>query len=299
MHRVNPLHMKGTSSEQRRMREGAKSHLRVSSPPWAPGSQRTSLPWSFRMSVSSVQSLSHVRLFVTPWTAARQTSLSITNSRSLLKFMSIELVVPSNHLILCCPLLLLPSIFLGCVSQYILLPDLGGFKFTFFHLPPWSLLPSDGLDILSGAANTDAKASEILSSPWGWSSPPRSTLVLIFVWILVPRWLVSSSSLSLISCWPWFCSLRMSSCQEVHCLPGKLIPENFIPGILQMGPDLAEFQMRWFRLKMGILVERGHKGRVMAIRGEWRWLLCMGIQIMLHGGSDFCNKFEGKRGSYI
>ena len=50
----------------------------------------------------SVQSLSHVQHFVTPWTAARQTSLSITNSQSLLKFMSIEWVMPSNHLILCC-----------------------------------------------------------------------------------------------------------------------------------------------------------------------------------------------------
>ena len=59
---------------------------------------------------SSVQSLSHVRLFVTPWTAACQASLSITNSQSLLKLMSIELVMPSNHLILCHPLLLLPSI---------------------------------------------------------------------------------------------------------------------------------------------------------------------------------------------
>ena len=60
---------------------------------------------------SSVQSLSCVRLFSTPWTAARQASLSITNSRSLLKLMSIESMMPSNHLILCCPLLLLPSIF--------------------------------------------------------------------------------------------------------------------------------------------------------------------------------------------
>ena len=51
------------------------------------------------------------RLFVTPWTAVRQASLSITNSRSLLKLMSIELMLPSNRLILCCPLLLLPSIF--------------------------------------------------------------------------------------------------------------------------------------------------------------------------------------------
>jgi len=60
---------------------------------------------------NSVQSLSRVQLFVTPWTAARQASLSITNSWSLLKLMSIESVMPSNHLILCCPLLLPPSIF--------------------------------------------------------------------------------------------------------------------------------------------------------------------------------------------
>ena len=60
---------------------------------------------------SLVQALSHVQLFVTPWTAARQASLCITNSRSLLKLMSIESVMPSNHVILCRPLLLLPSIF--------------------------------------------------------------------------------------------------------------------------------------------------------------------------------------------
>ena len=60
---------------------------------------------------NSVQSLSRVQLFVTPWTAERQASLSITNSQILLKLMSIELVLPSNRLILCCPLLLPPSIF--------------------------------------------------------------------------------------------------------------------------------------------------------------------------------------------
>ena len=59
----------------------------------------------------SVQLLSHVRLFATPWTAACQASLSITNSQSLLKLMSIESVMPSNHLILWYPLLLPPSIF--------------------------------------------------------------------------------------------------------------------------------------------------------------------------------------------
>ena len=60
---------------------------------------------------SSVLSLSHVQLFATPWTAACQASLSITSSQSLLKLMSITSVMPSNHLILCHPLLLLPSIF--------------------------------------------------------------------------------------------------------------------------------------------------------------------------------------------
>ena len=59
---------------------------------------------------SSVQSLSHVQLFVTPWTAACQASLSITNSRSSLKLTSIESMMPSSHLILCCPLFLLPPI---------------------------------------------------------------------------------------------------------------------------------------------------------------------------------------------
>ena len=60
---------------------------------------------------SSVQFLSHVRLFVTPWTATCKASLSITSSQSLLKIMSTESVLPSNHLILCRPLLLQPSIF--------------------------------------------------------------------------------------------------------------------------------------------------------------------------------------------
>ena len=64
-----------------------------------------------KVQFSSVQSLSHVQLFATPWTAACPAFLSINNFRSLLKLMSIESVLPSNHLILCHPLLLLPSIF--------------------------------------------------------------------------------------------------------------------------------------------------------------------------------------------
>ena len=71
------------------------------------------LHWNMTMfsdpGISSVQSFGHVWLFATPWTAARQASLSITNSWSLYKLISIELVMPSNHLILCRPLLLPPS----------------------------------------------------------------------------------------------------------------------------------------------------------------------------------------------
>ena len=67
--------------------------------------------WTVFGLFSSVQSLSRVQLFPTPRAAAHQASLSITNSQSLLKLMFIESVMPSNHLILCCPLLLLPSIF--------------------------------------------------------------------------------------------------------------------------------------------------------------------------------------------
>ena len=70
--------------------------------------------------ISSVQSLSRVRLFATPWTAARQAFLSITNSRSSLKLMSIELVMPSSHLILCCPLLL-------CLQSF---PASGSFRMS-------------------------------------------------------------------------------------------------------------------------------------------------------------------------
>ena len=89
--------------------------------PWHPGIEPTSPALTGRffttaapdyfIQFSSVQSLSRVWLFATPWTAACQPCLSITNSQSLLKLMSIESVIPSNRLILCCPLLLLPSIF--------------------------------------------------------------------------------------------------------------------------------------------------------------------------------------------
>ena len=91
------------------------------------------------LSVSSVLSLSRVRLFETPWTTAHQASLSITKSQSLLKLMSIESVMTSNHLNLCHPLLLPPSIFLSIrvfSSESVLFirwPKYWSFSFIFFY----------------------------------------------------------------------------------------------------------------------------------------------------------------------
>ena len=108
--------------------------------------------------ISSVQLLSRVRLFVTPWTAASQASLFITNSCSLLKLMSIELVMPSNHLILCRTLLLLPSIFpsIRVFSNesvlYIRWPKYWSFSFSIRLSNEYSGLVSfrmDWLDLLS------------------------------------------------------------------------------------------------------------------------------------------------------
>ena len=95
---------------------------------------------NFVFSLSSVQLFSRVQLFATPWTAARQASLSITSSQSLLKLMSIESVMPSNHLILCCPLLLLPSIF----------PSIGSFPMIWdFALDGQSIGVSASVSVLS------------------------------------------------------------------------------------------------------------------------------------------------------
>ena len=96
---------------------------------------------------SSVQKHSHVQLFATPWTAARQASLSITNSRSLLKRMSIALVMPSNHLILYCLLLLLPSIFpsTGVFSNESVLP----FRWPKYWSFSFSISPSKEIATIS------------------------------------------------------------------------------------------------------------------------------------------------------
>ena len=130
--------------------------------------------------LNSVQSLSRVQLFVTPWTAACQASLSITNSRSLLKLMSIELVMPSNHLMLCCPLLLLPSIFpsIRVFSNELVLrmrwPEYWSFSFGISSSNEYSGLISfriDWLDLLEVQGNLrsllqhhSSKASNLLHS---------------------------------------------------------------------------------------------------------------------------------------
>ena len=110
-------------------REKNKRHLSFPPPwePWTPFSSLGTLDFLstclgtdslsiklknfFPIKFSSVQLLSHVRLLAIPWTAAHQASLSVTNCWSLLKLMSIKMVMPSNHLLLCRPFLLLPSIF--------------------------------------------------------------------------------------------------------------------------------------------------------------------------------------------
>ena len=102
---------------------------------------------------SSEQSLSHVQLFATPWTAAHQASLSITNSRSLPKPMSIQSVTPSNHLILCHPHFLLPSIF----------PTSGAFQMS-------QLFPSGGQSIGVSASTSVLPMNTQDWSPWGWTS---------------------------------------------------------------------------------------------------------------------------------
>ena len=108
--------------------------------------------------VSSVQSLSHVRLFATPRTEACQASLSITNSWILLKLMSIKLVMPSNHLLLCCLLFLLPSIFpsIRVFSNELVLgirwPEYWSFSFSISLSSEYSELISfrmDWLDLLA------------------------------------------------------------------------------------------------------------------------------------------------------
>ena len=158
----------------------ARSHLQR----WS------SLPLRLHLSIRfrSVQSLSHARLFATPWTAARQASLSFTNSRSLLKLMSIESVMPSNHLILCHPLLLLsifPSIrvFFNESVLHIRWPKYWSFSFSIgpsneysglisLILTGWISLQSKGLSRIF-SQHYSSKASILWCSAFFIVQPPH------------------------------------------------------------------------------------------------------------------------------
>ena len=124
---------------------------------------------------SSVQSLSRVRLFATPWTEAHQASLSITNSQSLFKLMSIESVMPFNHLILCRPLLLLPSIFpsIRVFSNESILhirwPKYWSFSFSISSSSEYSGLiyfRMDWLDLLAGQRTLKSLLQHHSSKVW-------------------------------------------------------------------------------------------------------------------------------------
>ena len=141
-----------------------------------------SLLFNMLSQFSSVPSLSYVQLFATPWTAARQASLSITNSRSLPKLKSIESVMPSNHLILCSPLLLLPSIFpnIRVFSNELVLhirwPKYWSFSFSISPSNEYSGLISFRMDWLDLLAKV-AKVLEFQLQHQSFQWTPRTDLL--------------------------------------------------------------------------------------------------------------------------
>ena len=145
---------------------------------------------SFLLLVVVIQSLSHVWLFATPWTEARQASLSITNSWNLLTLMSIESVMPTNHLILCCPLLLLPSIFpsmrVFSIESVLLIrwPKYWSFSFSSSPSNEYSGLISFRMDCLHQAKQFPLLCQSFLFRAWVcnflWSDFSTLTLSSIF-----------------------------------------------------------------------------------------------------------------------
>ena len=131
--------------------------------------------FTYVSSVQSVQSLSRVRLFATPWIAARQASLSITISRSSLRLMSIELVMPSSHLILCRPLFLLPPIppsirvFSNESTLHMRWPEYWSFSFSIspsYEHPGLISFRMDWLDLL--AVQGLSRQNHIIKRAWYW-----------------------------------------------------------------------------------------------------------------------------------
>ena len=159
---------------------------------------------------SSVQSLSHVQLFLTPWTAACQASPSVTNSWSLLKLMSIESVMPSKHLILCCPLLLPHSIFpsIRVLSNESLLcirwPKCWSFSFNISPTNEYSLtglisLQSKGLSRVF--PNTKVQKHQFFSAQLSlWSNSHSHTWLLEKSWLWLDRLLLAKQCLCFLTC---------------------------------------------------------------------------------------------------
>ena len=164
---------------------------------------------SYNVSIqfSSVQSLSRVQLFLTPWTEALQASLSITNSRSLIKLMSIESVMPSNHLIFCCPLLLPPSIFpsIGIFSNesvlHIRSSKYWSFSFSVNPSNEYSELISfrmDWLDLLAVQRTPNSLLQHYTVHPlftWGLTSFKYSSF---FTWAILVSFMNQGAQIALI-----------------------------------------------------------------------------------------------------
>ena len=145
----------------------------------------------FSIWFSSVQSLSCVCLFVTPWTAALQTSLSVTNTQSLLKLMSIESVMPSNHLILCHPLLLLPSIlpsirvFSNDTGLCIRWPKYWSFNFSISPSNEYSGLSSFRIDLFPLGSPCSPEDSQKSSPTPQFKSINSSALSFLYTyWVI-------------------------------------------------------------------------------------------------------------------
>ena len=143
--------------------------------------------WTFIFAFSSVQSFSHVWLFATPWTTAHQASLSITNSRTPPKPMCIESVMPSNHLILCHPLLL-PSIFPSIrvfsnkPALYIRWPKYWSFSFNISPSSEHPGLISFRMDWLDPLAVQRTLKSLLQHHSWKTSILPRSAFFMVQLW---------------------------------------------------------------------------------------------------------------------
>ena len=192
--------------------------------------------------ISSVQSLSHAWLFATPWITVRQASLSITNSWNPPKPMSIESVIPCNHLILCWPLLLLPSIF----------PNIRVFSVS-------QLSASDGQSI--GISASTFSSVQSLSCIWLFASP----------WIAARH-----ASLSITNSWS---SLKLTSTESVMPFKHLILCHLFllppIPSSFRVFSNESVLRMRWpayWSFRFSNIPSKEHPGLI-SFRMDWMDLL--------------------------